>query len=846
MNKYFIWIGLILLLLGLSGCVENNSGFMPPTENIIMALAPDINVTMFRAGDYNNLCLQADDNHLAFGSCADSNVILDWNNLFNFPTGCEAGQAVQVINSTLTCVVLPTDTNAQTACSDLEYLAGNGTCQTISVDGTDTNIWTGGIMDNNSFAIDLNMNGNNIVEAGDINGTYLHLTENAYMNWLCSKFGVGCLLLDGDPWFLNGVGLEVGDNIIADENIYPDITLENDLGSVTKRWLNLFVGNISADEIIVSGDVNASNINADNNINANCFSMVDGNTFCGFTDFPSGDGGGSPGGADTQIQFNDGGVFAGDSELVWDKTNDMLSVSGIDIHATSTDGRTIFIGDGAGNTSFSGGRTIAIGYRSGYNLGASPYDNVFLGYQAGQGVVKGQQNVIIGSRAGEGLSSDSAIGNTFVGTYSGQSSNGASNTGVGRNTLKVATGGQNVAVGDGAGDVISSGTGNVVIGYNTGGQLTTGITNVLLGNGAGSGVTTASSAIAIGASTFTKTLTGTRDITIGSSSSANLTSGNDNTCIGTQAGLALTTTSGNTVYGSLAGTALTSSNNTVVGFESGRYQTGGNNTFLGSGSGRIASAGTGNVFLGYQSGYSETGSNMLYISNSNTSSPLIYGEFDNGFVKINGDLRVGDNSKYYFGDAQDWSEYTDGTDFYINREVGSGSVKIEADLNIAQNLTVDGNVYYKMPHLFGIADTTQALTTINVWQGIDFNFELGDAYLFDAQDSNCVIPQISGEYFMSFEVQLEDASPAPAANMAVRITKNGTELSGSYSEVDSTKQNASEEITTFAYAQAMAGDVICMEFVSDDIDVSVTSDNTFATQDIVAKGFIEWIGPIHD
>jgi len=32
-------------------------------------------------------------------------------------------------------------------------------------------------------------------------------------------------------------------------------------------------------------------------------------------------------GADTQVQFNDGGAFAGDSGLVWDKTNNVLGIS---------------------------------------------------------------------------------------------------------------------------------------------------------------------------------------------------------------------------------------------------------------------------------------------------------------------------------------------------------------------------------------------------------------------------------------------------------------------------------------------------------------------------------------
>jgi hypothetical protein len=36
----------------------------------------------------------------------------------------------------------------------------------------------------------------------------------------------------------------------------------------------------------------------------------------------------SPGGSDTQIQFNDGGVFAGDVDLTWNKTTNLLDING--------------------------------------------------------------------------------------------------------------------------------------------------------------------------------------------------------------------------------------------------------------------------------------------------------------------------------------------------------------------------------------------------------------------------------------------------------------------------------------------------------------------------------------
>ena len=46
------------------------------------------------------------------------------------------------------------------------------------------------------------------------------------------------------------------------------------------------------------------------------------------------------------------------------------------------------------------------------------------------------------------------------------------------------------------------------------------------------------------------------------------------------------------------------------------------------------------MFLGYFAGKNETGSNKLYIENSASTTPLIYGEFDTNNVKINGDFQL--------------------------------------------------------------------------------------------------------------------------------------------------------------------------------------------------------------
>ena len=72
------------------------------------------------------------------------------------------------------------------------------------------------------------------------------------------------------------------------------------------------------------------------------------------------------------------------------------------------------------------------------------------------------------------------------------------------------------------------------------------------------------------------------------------------------------------------------SSNTALGYQAGSMTSGSSNIFLG------ANAGNHSDFQNI--------SNKLIISNSNTNTPLIYGEFDNGLLKVNGKLLLQKNT----------------------------------------------------------------------------------------------------------------------------------------------------------------------------------------------------------
>jgi hypothetical protein len=190
----------------------------------------------------------------------------------------------------------------------------------------------------------------------------------------------------------------------------------------------------------------------------------------------------------------------------------------------------------------------------------------------------------------------------------------------------------NTLYGTGAGSVITTGTEDTFIGVNAGLSNTTGDYNTFIGKDSGYSNTT-----------------GYYNTFLGRNAGLNNTTGHSNTFVGQGAGDSNTTGEQNTFLGYFAGAGNTTGHhNTLLGLQAGINNTTGNyNTFIGRSAGAMNTTGNSNTFLGYRAGFNETGSNKLYIDNSDTSDPLIYGDFDNDFVNINGKLGIGTKTPGY-------------------------------------------------------------------------------------------------------------------------------------------------------------------------------------------------------
>lgn len=186
----------------------------------------------------------------------------------------------------------------------------------------------------------------------------------------------------------------------------------------------------------------------------------------------------------------------------------------------------------------------------------------------------------------------------------------------------------------------TTGNNNSFFGYYSGDDNTTGKENVFMGSMAGERITTGYRNTFIGYFSGSQSTTTTNNTCIGYAAGSYITTGHSNVFLGAGAGHKSYTGIGNTVTGLYAGYWSSGSYNVLNGYKAGYNADGSNNVFIGDSAGFSNTSGSANIFLGNRAGLNETGSNKLFIDNSDTSSPLIYGEFDSDLITINGKLGI--------------------------------------------------------------------------------------------------------------------------------------------------------------------------------------------------------------
>jgi len=300
-----------------------------------------------------------------------------------------------------------------------------------------------------------------------------------------------------------------------------------------------------------------------------------------------------------------------------------------------------YYGLNAGASITTGSNETFIGASSGYST-TSGSENTFIGKSAGYSNISGFYNTYIGSLAG--YNNDIGYNNLFIGSISGYANiSGRMNTFVGASSGRMnTTGNFNTFLGEHGGYNNDTGNYNTFLGYHAGYANVDGYNNTFIGSYAGTANNSGDYNLFIGDYAGYRSSTQSCNIFIGSAAGHENTTGWHNTFLGYQSGYFNNTGDSNSFFGYMAGTHNnTGYYNTFFGLYAGTNNTtGAYNTYIGTYAGNANSAGGGNVFLGCYAGYNENGSDKLYIDNSSTASPLIYGDFSTNILKINGSLGV--------------------------------------------------------------------------------------------------------------------------------------------------------------------------------------------------------------
>lgn len=218
------------------------------------------------------------------------------------------------------------------------------------------------------------------------------------------------------------------------------------------------------------------------------------------------------------------------------------------------------------------------------------------------------------------------------------------NVGIGYQALEDNTiGSQNTALGYRSLLNNIDGTANTAVGSASLSTNTTGIWNTAVGQAALLGNLDGAYNTAVGKSALGTNSGGNSNVALGVNAIQSNTSGSFNTVIGVDAATGLNASS-NTIIGRRAMNSHTAGGeNVAIGAGAGYYGSGIQNTYIGTIAGN--SIGTlernRSVFLGYGAGSLETASDRLYIENTTSATPLIYGEFDTNLLRFNGDVGIG-------------------------------------------------------------------------------------------------------------------------------------------------------------------------------------------------------------
>jgi hypothetical protein len=498
------------------------------------------------------------------------------------------------------------------------------------------------------------------------------------------------------------------------------------------------------------------------------------------------------GGSDTQVQFNDGGVFAGNSNFTFDKTTNQIAI------AAGSAAAPTLIPTGDTNTGmwFPAADTVAWSTAGSERVRIISSGRVGIGTSSPGALLDVNGDIIVaGSSIGSGnVSSNIKFGS--IATY-GLNTTGNNNVAIGISTLLQNTTGQfNVAVGGSAlrdntiGEanmaiglqslvLNTTGNNNTGIGRQTLASNTTGLENTAIGTFALLSNTTSSFSVAIGSQTLFSS-TGASNTGLGAYSFRDITTGANNTAVGFNTGRGITTGSNNTIIGAnVSGLSTTLANNIIIAD--------------GAGNRRINVDGSGNVGIG------TTAPDALLSVNGIAS-------FGDGAVATPSITNIGDLNTGMWFPAADTIAWSLG---------GSERLRITSAGTIDFNTTASGNAIDRAFN-FNLAGSNYCKLLIPPGSGGALAIWTGAA---DAASERARVHASGG-------VSIGNTTDPGVGALIVNSTIQGTQLRGGYNNTTGSANTA---------AQALGTNTLSMVLISADTTLTSTVPPAGAFASVIIK-----------
>jgi hypothetical protein len=141
---------------------------------------------------------------------------------------------------------------------------------------------------------------------------------------------------------------------------------------------------------------------------------------------------------------------------------------------------------------------------------------------------------------------------------------------------------------------------------------------------------------------------------------------------------------------------------------------------------------------------------------------------------------------------------------------------------------------FKPAYIRAGSNATIPVAGVGIWTNISFDkkaetTKLNIEHTWNDNTNKTFTINDAGVYQVDYTVSIADSSPTPDAHVGFQLAdgSDDSRIPGSYSEIDTVKQNADIFIHNSFLTTFTAGQTVMMQFTASDADVSVVQHGTY-------------------